>query len=114
MFLIENCKKSYRHFQSVAIDNQAINALSERISELNFMTPKWQDDFCFKGDPERSLSWIFLYNAVNYCYWPKSGPRWIAQAGGRTYGDDDEAKGMMAVLVRAMENPWKSLFLMNW
>jgi len=104
MFLVENCKKSYREFISVAIDNQSIERLSKRLSELEFGTPNWQEDHCYKGDPERSLSWIFLFNAVNYCYWPQNGPRWIAQAGGRTYGDDDEAKGVMAVLARALEN----------
>ena len=38
MFLIENCKKSYQHFQSVAVDNQAIDNLAKRLSELIYDT----------------------------------------------------------------------------
>jgi hypothetical protein len=71
---------------------------------MDIPLPTWTDDHCYRGDPERTLSWIFLFNAINFCYWNESGNRWKVKAGSKIWGEKDEAIGVMATLSRAMEN----------
>ena len=100
--LFENCRNSYRQFEHVAIDMERIHALATAIPGESLQLPTWDYDHCYHGDPERILSWIFLFSAINFCYWTESDPRWIGRAKGRSWGEKDEAVGTMAVLAHAM------------
>jgi hypothetical protein len=100
--LFENCKNSYRQFEHVAIDMERIHALANAIPEETLLLPSWDYEHCYHGDPERILSWIFLFNAINFSYWTDSAPRWQGYANGRSWGENDEAIGAMAVLAHAM------------
>jgi hypothetical protein len=59
--------------------------------------PPWDDDPFAEVSDEQALAWLVAYNAVNFSYWPDSGPRWYVQQGGVEVGRDDEALAIMAV-----------------
>ena len=101
MKLIENCKKVYPFFQEVSINQEELLDLIIDLKGQNIPLPTWKQQFCFQGDPEKTLDWIFLFNAINFSYW--STPRWHTTINGTTWGKDDEAFGVMASLARALE-----------
>ncbi|MFH1657509.1 MAG: queuosine salvage family protein [bacterium] len=62
----------------------------------------WMDESGFNlsklNDQER-LNFIFVFNSINFCYW--GDPKWTIEYKGRQY---DGAWGMLAAIIRAVEN----------
>ena len=102
MKLIENCKSVYPFFKDVSIDEEKLHELIDKLMEKEIPLPTWKNEFCFNGDPERTLDWIFLFNAINFSYW--NTPRWFTKVSNRIWGLDDEAFGVMAALSHTMQS----------
>ena len=102
MKLIENCKIVYPFFKDVSIDEEKLHHLIDKLMKKDIPLPTWKNDFCFNGDPERTLDWIFLFNAINFSYW--NSPRWFTKVSNRIWGLDDEAFGVMAALAHTMQS----------
>lgn len=102
MKLIENCKTVYPFFKDVVINHESLHQCIDELREQEIPLPSWKEDFCYKGDAERTMDWIFLFNAINYSYW--NTPRWYTTVQGRVWGKDDEAFGIMASLAHAMHS----------
>ena len=104
MELIKNCQLAYASNTMVAVDQSALEYTVSRLLDVTLDLPKWDEDFCYQGDPERTLSWIFLFNAINFCYWNKQDNPWTVKVNAKVWGAKDPAFGVMAVLARAIEN----------
>ena len=102
MTLLKSCLAVYPHLSQVSINEMALEALVDHLANTDISIPDWKSDFCYHGDPERTLDWIFIFNAINFSYW--NTPRWHNSVRGRSWGTDDEAFGVMAALAHAMES----------
>jgi hypothetical protein len=102
MKLIENCKSVYPFFKDVFINDDSLSDFISVLREQVIPLPTWKDDFCFQGDPEKTLDWIFLFNSINFSFWNE--PRWHTTISGIQWGTDDEAFGVMASLAHAIQS----------
>ena len=102
MKLFPICNALYPHFQNVSINDDALVKLIQKLEHTEIHLPTWKDEFCYHGDAERTLDWIFIFNAINYSYW--NTPRWSIKIKDRIWGSKDEAFGVMAALSHAMES----------
>ena len=102
MKLIENCKSVYPFFKDVVINHDSLQKCIANLREQEIPLPTWKEEFCYRGDAERTMDWIFLFNAINFCYW--NTPRWHTTIQGKAWGQDDEAFGVMAALAHTMHN----------
>ena len=97
----------------VWINRADINALQERLmafanqarqsqtSQQDGAGPLWDTRYHFFDGTERTLNWLLLLDALNFCFWAEKGqPRWsIEYRGERLNGYWAEA----AALTRAVE-----------
>ncbi|WP_376793809.1 queuosine salvage family protein [Thermogemmatispora sp.] len=105
--------------EQVWINSERIQALSERWTELSSPraasssgSPAGYDRYHFFDGSERSVNWILLLDALNFCFWPEKGePRWgITYQGEHLSGYWAEA----AALTRAVEEGrpiWDAAYL---
>lgn len=101
----------------VWINTDQIEALSEEwLQEENeasaVNTPLWYDQYHFQDGTERTVNWLLVLDAVNFCFWAeKDQPRWSIEYKGETLnGYWAEA----ASLTRAVEEQvplWDAKFL---
>lgn len=95
--LLSACARVTARARHVRVDEDAILSFAARLPADALRPPSWDDPGFDPGhETERTVAWLLAYNAVNFCYWPDSGPRWAVQVDGRLHGDDDEALGIMA------------------
>jgi Potential Queuosine, Q, salvage protein family len=77
-------------------------------------TPTWYEKYHFHDGSERTVNWLLLLDALNFCFWAEKGqPRWqIEYKGELLNGYWAEA----AVLTRAVEEGvplWDAMYLSN-
>ncbi|HLX39479.1 MAG TPA: queuosine salvage family protein [Ktedonobacteraceae bacterium] len=77
-------------------------------------TPVWYDQYHFHDGTERTVNWLLLLDALNFCFWAEKGqPRWqIEYKGDLLNGYWAEA----AALTRAVEEGmplWDATYLCN-
>ncbi|MGC6508282.1 MAG: queuosine salvage family protein [Myxococcota bacterium] len=100
--LVEKCRSLYTSLNHVAIDIPQLQRLASGIKAEDLLLPTWTDPWCIKADPEKTLSWIFIFNAINFSYW--SERPWATQVRGKVFGETDPAFGVMAALGAALEH----------
>jgi hypothetical protein len=84
-----------------ALDLSAAQAFAASAPDALLELPAW--DAPRMALPEDMVpAWLLAYNAVNFCYWPDSGPRWAAVVDDDVVGADDEALGIMAAFAEAI------------
>lgn len=100
----------------VWVDAAHIEQLCDRWSkepvEQPIFSPQWYEQYHFHDGTERSVNWILLLDALNFCFWAeKDQPRWTIDYRGETLnGYLAEA----AALKRAVEEGfplWDATFL---
>ena len=100
--LVEDCRSIYPKLDHVAIDIPQLQRLASSIEAADILLPTWTDPWCINADPEKTLSWIFIFNAINFSYWSETP--WATQVRGQVYGEEDPAFGVMAALSAALEH----------
>ncbi|MBN1832507.1 MAG: queuosine salvage family protein [Deltaproteobacteria bacterium] len=61
----------------VRIDERAVTELCKTWVEEGISVPPWDSVHHFKGVPEDTIAYIFVLDALNFCFWPPPGrPRW--------------------------------------
>jgi len=122
--------------RQVWLDMGRVEALAARWAAEGWRRPAWDAALHFHDGTERTLNWVLLLDALNFCFWgdagarerptgarlaepgeakrsgPKAGqPRWMIEYGGQTYnGYLAEA----ASLTRALEEGyplWDAAYL---
>lgn len=75
--------------------------LLEEESQAGTLAPAWYDQYHFFDDSERTVNWLLVLDALNFCFWGDKGqPRWSIDYDGTTLnGYWAEA----AALTRAVE-----------
>ncbi|HLI90511.1 MAG TPA: queuosine salvage family protein [Ktedonobacteraceae bacterium] len=89
--------------ERVWINIDRVKLLSEQWAEEDSapQTPQWYDRYHFFDGTQRSVNWLLLLDALNFCFWAEKGqPRWtIDYHGEKLNGYWAEA----AALTRAVE-----------
>ena len=100
--LVDACRSIYTKLDHVAIDIPQLHTLASSIQAEDILLPTWTDEWCIQAPPEKTLSWIFIFNAINFSYW--SERPWATQVRGTVFGIEDPAFGVMAALAAALEH----------
>ena len=64
--------------------------------------PPWDAALHWRGDDDRTVAWLFVLDALNFCFWAPAAdpaPRWRVRVDGRLY---DGYRALAAALRRAM------------
>lgn len=104
--------------QHVWINSEYIEQLSEQwllqkdTGNVNTSPPLWDNRYHFHDGTERTINWLLVLDALNFCFWPEKGqPRWSIEYRGETLnGYWAEA----AALKRAVEDGiplWDATYL---
>jgi hypothetical protein len=104
--------------QHVWINSEYIEQLSKQwllqkdTGNANTYPPPWGDRYHFHDGTERTINWLLVLDALNFCFWPEKGqPRWSIEYCGETLnGYWAEA----AALKRAVEDGiplWDATYL---
>ncbi|MDD5750744.1 MAG: queuosine salvage family protein [Candidatus Pacebacteria bacterium] len=89
----------------VRIDQTAVEKMAK--SMKNAPIPGWANPFHFQGDMEKSCQYVFLLDALNFCFWAKKGEkRWTIKDKGK------EINGYFA-LALALKKAIKKYPLLN-
>jgi hypothetical protein len=77
--------------QHVWINPEYIEQLSEQWllqkdrGNANTYPPLWDDRYHFHDGTERTINWLLVLDALNFCFWPEKGqPRWSIEYRGET------------------------------
>ncbi len=56
----------------VRVDAPGILSLAEKMCDLPLVA--WEDRYHFRGEEETTLRYLLCLDALNFCFWPPSGP----------------------------------------
>jgi hypothetical protein len=85
----------------VTIDHDAITRLAEQWASAPWPEKAGLDALHFNDGTERTVNWILLLDALNFCFWGEPGqPRWRVEWRGETL---DGYAALAAALSRAVE-----------
>lgn len=68
---------------SVTINFDALHRLARSILDQEFALPAWNNDIHWHGDPHETAMFIFVLDALNFCFWGE--PRWTILHHGQSY-----------------------------
>jgi hypothetical protein len=99
--------------ERVWIDKERLDLLAQQwLEKVSTPDPTWYEQYHFHDGTERTVNWILVLDALNFCFWAERGqPRWSIEYQGETLnGYLAEA----AALKRAVEEGipvWDAAFL---
>lgn len=76
------------HATSVAIDPARVADVARSLATMTVGSPTWAHPLHWKGDPARTAMWVFVLDALNFCFWSHSADpdhRWRVTWGGETH-----------------------------
>lgn len=94
----QNAEKIAGESAFVHIDGARVYELAKKLTALP--EPEWDGATHFFDGTEKSLMYILVLDAVNYCFWPS---RFAVEYKGVRYGDDSRYKALAVILKRALE-----------
>jgi len=72
--------------RQVRLDLDHVEALAARWADEGWRTPQWDGALHFNDGTERTLNWMLLVDAMNFCFWAEAAqPRWAVTYRGQTY-----------------------------
>lgn len=101
-----------QHARQVRLDLDRVEALAARWAAEGWSVPGWYSDLHFYDGTERTLNWMLLTDALNFCFWAEAGqPRWAVEYRGQVY---DGYMAEAASLMRAIDEGrplWDAAYL---
>jgi hypothetical protein len=98
--------------RQVRLDLASIEALAARWAREGWHAPAWDAALHFNDGTERTLNWMLLTDAMNFCFWAEANqPRWTVEYRGQTY---DGYLAEAASLMRAIDEGrplWDAAYL---
>lgn len=95
----QNAEKIAGESAFVHIDDARISQLAEKL--VGLPEPEWDSDTHFFDGTEKSLMYILVLDAMNFCFWPS---QFTVEYKGVRYGDDSRYKALAVILKRAFED----------
>ena len=99
--VLETTRKVSQQSRLVHIDLDAVARFARTVADQTIEIPQW-DTFCHYDGPKKTVvSYIFVLDAVNFCFWPEDGKeRWGIDIQGRHLSG---YYGLAAALKQAFE-----------
>jgi hypothetical protein len=100
--VLETTQAAVARSRHVHIDGSALEAFCRKVGEGAFEVPVWDESCHFRGAPEETVSYLFVLDCLNFCFWPPQGEaKWEI-----TYGSNRLSGyvGLAAALKRALES----------
>jgi len=98
--------------RQVRLDLTRVASLAARWAQEGWHTPEWDAALHFNDGTVRTLNWMLLTDAMNFCFWAEAGqPRWMVEYRGQTY---DGYLAEVASLMRAIDEGrplWDAAYL---
>jgi hypothetical protein len=70
----------------VRLDLERVEALAARWAETGWQVPGWNAELHFNDQTWRTVNWMLLTDALNFCFWGDPGqPRWAVEYRGEVY-----------------------------
>ena len=88
--------------QSVRIDQDALRSIASELADLMTHAPDWHDPRHFADGTWRTAGWVFVLDALNFCFWSESkqpNHRWHVEWDDRL---EDGYWALAAALTRAV------------
>jgi hypothetical protein len=63
-----------KHARLVKINHTAIERAADALAEKRVEAPAWNYEYHFHDGTERTVNYLFLLDALNFCFWGK--PKW--------------------------------------
>ncbi|MCI0475647.1 MAG: queuosine salvage family protein [Anaerolineales bacterium] len=63
-----------QHARAVKIDSDAIARAADALAQTRVAPPAWNFEYHFFDGTERTVNYLFLLDALNFCFWGK--PKW--------------------------------------
>ncbi len=96
----------------VHIDESAIESVATALPDLASTAPAWGDDLHFRDGTWRTAAWVFVLDALNFCFWSIDPTRrWRVAYQGEVH---DGYWALVAALRRALDDGyplWDAAFL---
>ncbi|MBI4785987.1 MAG: hypothetical protein HY782_02945 [Chloroflexi bacterium] len=86
------------HARAVKIHGDAIERAADALAEKQVTPPAWNYEYHFHDGTPRTVNYLFLLDALNFCFWGQ--PRWQIEYQGKTL---DGYWALAAALKRAVE-----------
>jgi putative queuosine salvage protein len=96
--VLETTAPVLQHARYVKIDADAIEHAADALAQRRVEPPAWNYDHHFFDGTARTVSYIFLLDTLNFCFWGK--PKWTIEYRGKTL---DGYWALAASLKRAAE-----------
>lgn len=87
------------HARAVKINHAAVARAADTLAEKRVEPPAWNYDWHYHDGTERTVNYLFLLDALNFCFWGK--PHWKIEYRGQKL---DGYWALAASLKRALEN----------
>jgi hypothetical protein len=69
------------HIDEAALEDFCRTWIAEGID-----VPSWDSFYHFRGSPKETIAYLFVLDALNFCFWPPAGkPRWAIEYRSRTF-----------------------------
>ncbi|SRR5579883_2852004 len=98
--------------RQVRLDFERIETLATGWADAGWQTPEWYAALHFNDGTGRTLNWMLLVDAMNFCFWAESDqPRWAVEYRGQRY---DGYLAEAASLMRALDEGypvWDAAYL---
>lgn len=98
----------------VRLDLECVEALASRWAREGWQVPGWNAELHFNDGTWRTVNWMLLTDALNFCFWGDPGqPRWAVEYRGEVYNG---YWAETASLLRALDDGrplWDAAYLSN-
>ncbi|MGD9712518.1 MAG: queuosine salvage family protein [Thermomicrobiales bacterium] len=96
----------------VRIDHGALEQVATRLPQQSPLTVAWGEDLHYRDGTWRTAAWVFVLDALNFCFWSNDPQRrWRISYGGESW---DGYWALVAALRRAVDDGepvWDAAFL---
>ncbi len=88
--ILSSTRTVVQQSEHVWINPQYVEQLSEQwlqedAGNTSIYPPLWNDLYHFYDGTERTVNWLLVLDALNFCFWPEKGqPRWSIEYCGET------------------------------
>jgi hypothetical protein len=75
--IVSACQGVLERATHVKLNQEAVRGASNLLKDLDWSGPRWDPEFHYQGDPKKVLAYVFIVDALNFCFWSfKDQKRW--------------------------------------
>jgi len=84
--VLESCHSVVKEARHVTITAERLDCYARELIGRKEPPVTWNREFHLQGSPDRVLAYVFVLDALNFCFWSLPGePRWTVEHSGEVY-----------------------------